>query len=168
LAEGLFGESATAWNGFQVNQETVLIATCADGAGSAEHSLIGSRIACEKMVQVITRGLEDGLKTQEIGRDRVLEWHREVIGDLQKEAQARSSVPRDLACTLLTAIVGENCAAFSQIGDGAIVVLIEEGYQVVFWPQSGEYVNTTNFLTDEQFEERRRAPASPGESRTLI
>ena len=29
-----------------------------------------------------------------------------------------------------------------------------DGYRTVFWPQSGEYLNTTNFLTDEEFERR--------------
>ena len=40
----------------------------------------------------------------------------------------------------------------SEFGDGAIVALLEEAYQVIFWPQSGEYVNTTNFVTDQEFE----------------
>jgi hypothetical protein len=49
------------------------------------------------------------------------------------------------------AIVGEHAAAFSQIGDGAIVVGDGDTYRTVFWPQNGEYANTTNFVTDEAF-----------------
>ena len=38
-----------------------------------------------------------------------------------------------------------------QLGDGAIVVKRAEGYEPVFWPQSGEYINTTFFLTDDAY-----------------
>ena len=43
---------------------------------------------------------------------------------------------------------------FMQIGDGAIVVRQGDGLVPVFWPQSGEYINTTNFLTDAESEEK--------------
>ncbi|HEV3436661.1 MAG TPA: protein phosphatase 2C domain-containing protein, partial [Gemmata sp.] len=39
-----------------------------------------------------------------------------------------------------------------QLGDGAAVVSKDERYLPVFWPQSGEYANTTYFLTDPSFE----------------
>jgi hypothetical protein len=61
---------------------------------------------------------------------------------------------REFACTLLTAIVSDDGAVFSQIGDGVIVVAEDDRYQTVFWPQSGEYANTTFFLTGSDFEER--------------
>lgn len=61
---------------------------------------------------------------------------------------------RDLACTLLTAIVGEDGAAFSQIGDGAIVYRASELFQTAFWPQTGEYAGTTFFLTGTDLEKR--------------
>ncbi len=57
-----------------------------------------------------------------------------------------------MAATLLFAVVGQSGAAFGQIGDGAIVVRRADEYQHVFWPQSGEYVNTTNFVTDPRYE----------------
>ena len=38
-----------------------------------------------------------------------------------KRRRPTSTTPRQLACTLLAAIVGENWAAFAQIGDGVIV-----------------------------------------------
>ena len=43
---------------------------------------------------------------------------------------------------------------FAQIGDGAIVISSCETYETVFHPQSGEYLNTTNFLTDVDFEKK--------------
>jgi hypothetical protein len=46
------------------------------------------------------------------------------------------------------AVIGPLSAAFSQIGDGAIVIDGPDGYEFVFWPDSGEYANTTRFLAD--------------------
>lgn len=46
------------------------------------------------------------------------------------------------------AIVGDNSNAFVQVGDGAIVVSegADDGWAWVFWPQHGEFANTTNFV----------------------
>ncbi len=56
---------------------------------------------------------------------------------------------REFACTLLVGIIGYEYAAFFQIGDGAMVVLEQgdEAWSYIFWPQHGEYVNSTNFIT---------------------
>jgi hypothetical protein len=49
---------------------------------------------------------------------------------------------------LLAAIIADDSAAFLQIGDGAIVTSRgeEDGWCWVFWPQHGEFANTTNFV----------------------
>ena len=52
----------------------------------------------------------------------VTAWHRRVRERLSAEAERRSARLREFACTLLTAVVGERFAAFSQIGDGAIIL----------------------------------------------
>jgi hypothetical protein len=137
-----------------INDETVLVAACADGAGSAKFSEIGSRLACETASRRISERLESGLSVDLIDKDEVLGWHRDVFQVLETEARARSVEARELACTLLLAVIGEKAAFFSQVGDGGIVVLSEDVYQPIFWPQSGEYVNTTNFVTDARWTER--------------
>ena len=55
---------------------------------------------------------------------------------------------RDLATTaLLAASDGETtCAA--HVGDGAAVVRGEAGWRTLSWPESGEHVGTTRFLTE--------------------
>jgi hypothetical protein len=71
------------------------------------------------------------------------------------EAQQSGSAPRDLASTLLVAVVGPSGGGALQIGDGVIVVSDgTNGWCWVFWPQRGEYANTTHFLTDEDALER--------------
>jgi Protein phosphatase 2C len=138
----------------QANGDTILVACCSDGSGSAVHSQIGSQLACENVARVVAEALQSGLRVEDIDRERVLLWHREVLTCLEKEAIQRLCAPRELACTLLTAVIGDHVAVFSQIGDGAIVVSADDSYDPVFWPQSGEYINATNFLTDDGFEQR--------------
>jgi serine/threonine protein phosphatase PrpC len=132
--------------------ENVLVLVCADGAGSAEHAALGARTAAQMIAREIKEAVEDGLRVSAIDGESLLGWHRHACEMLRAEAELRSATLRDFACTMLTAVVGDQAAAFSQIGDGAIILRDGDGYRTAFWPQSGEYVNTTNFLTDEEFE----------------
>ena len=52
---------------------------------------------------------------------------------------------------MLGIVVGSRLAAYVQIGDGAIVVSTEEAgqYNWIFWPQHGEYANSTFFITQD-------------------
>lgn len=74
---------------------------------------------------------------------------RYISAAIDSVARERGLNKRDFAATLLMAIVGDEYAVFAQLGDGAIVIDSVEGYSPVFWPQSGEYANTTYFVTDK-------------------
>lgn len=138
----------------QTKASTALIIVCADGAGSAEYATIGSESVCARIMHLVKAALEEGLVVQEIDLERVRGWCDEVRGMLIAEAASRQTSLREFASTFLLGIVGESCAAFSQIGDGAIVIREGEAYRTVFWPQSGEYASTTNFVTDERYADR--------------
>jgi hypothetical protein len=73
---------------------------------------------------------------------------RDITEKIASTASSSGHQPRDYSCTLLAALVGVTHAAFVQIGDGAIVVSHgeEDGWSYVFWPQHGEFANTTNFI----------------------
>lgn len=88
-----------------------------------------------------------------IDRDTLVEWCVQVRESLAARASELGVPIRELACTLLGAVVSDSTAVFVQVGDGAMVVGDGECCDVVFWPQSGEYANTTNFLTDAAFKE---------------
>jgi hypothetical protein len=134
-----------------VSDETVLLLACADGAGSARFSDIGAASACEISVGRALLDLREGLPVAAIERDTVIYWLEEARKELSRESEQRQTSARELACTLLFAVVGEQSAAFAQIGDGAIVTRYGEEYRPVFWPQDGEYANCTNFLTQDDF-----------------
>jgi hypothetical protein len=68
---------------------------------------------------------------------------------LASEAERAGNEIKDYACTLLVALVTQSGGGALQIGDGAIIARDETGgWAWVFWPQRGEFANTTFFLTD--------------------
>lgn len=132
--------------------ESVLIAVCADGAGSASHAHIGADLACWCFVEHLSAVAQSGKVRDGVTREDAIGWCQIIRDALTRRAERLQVPVRDLACTLLGAVVGDSSAVFLQIGDGAMVVSEGHGYETVFWPQSGEYANTTNFLTDPEFE----------------
>ena len=52
---------------------------------------------------------------------------------------------------MLGFVSGDRYSTYFQIGDGGIVVSNEENYDTVFWPEQGEYANTTFFISDDAF-----------------
>jgi hypothetical protein len=135
----------------RVGEEDILILACADGAGSAAFADVGARLACDTIVSKAVADLREGQTVAQVERDSVHYWLEAARTELKREADQRQVTPRELACTLLAAVVGERAGAFAQIGDGAIVFREGDEYRPVFWPQGGEYANSTNFLTEDDF-----------------
>jgi hypothetical protein len=78
-----------------------------------------------------------------------ISWLAQVQSVISNLAIEAGTPVREFACTLMVAIVGADSSAFLQVGDGAMVVREQgdDGWSYVFWPQHGEYVNSTNFVT---------------------
>jgi hypothetical protein len=126
----------------------VLIAVLADGAGSASRAEAGARLACAFILGAVESLLAEGAGPRDVDRGRVEAWLAELAAETARLAAAEGLAPRDFSSTLLTAVVAADCAAFFQVGDGAIVVDAEpprQGYDCVFWPAHDEYENVTFF-----------------------
>jgi len=128
----------------EAGTETI-VACVADGAGSAKHSDIGSSLACESIADSVTRHFELHGSFANLQFNDILGWCEIVREKIQLAAQSCDCQTRELATTLCVAIVSEAGSFFFQIGDGAITVGNNGVYGVVFWPQSGEYANVTQF-----------------------
>jgi hypothetical protein len=127
----------------------ILISAVSDGAGSAAHSEIGSRAAVTAASCLAENYFGSGGTLSSIERGTALSWLAQVQSVISNLATEAGIPVREFACTLMVAMVGAASSAFLQVGDGAMVVREpgDEGWSYVFWPQHGEYVNSTNFVT---------------------
>jgi len=135
----------------QDGEKQFLVLVCADGAGSASHAEIGSQLACTTYCDSVEKLLLDRDGEQLFTREGQLSLFVRVRAALVSKAAELEVSVRELACTLLTAIVGPDSASLTQLGDGAIVIGAENAYHCAFWPDGGEYANQTNFLSEEDF-----------------
>lgn len=129
------------------------IGLVADGAGSTTDGGKGAEIACDTLHACILDALRKDGRVAAITDDMVHTWITAARGAILAEAQGRGKRIRDYACTLLGAVAESDHALFFQIGDGAIVIHVDGAYQTVFWPEQGEYANTTFFLSDETYQD---------------
>lgn len=131
--------------------EQIVLLACADGAGSAPLSHEGAQLACAAVIGEASDFLRRH-PLDAVDRAAVEEWFVGVHASVADRAGELEAPVRDLACTLLLAVVGASRAVFAQIGDGAMVVDdgTPGGYAPAFWPQSGEYANTTYFATEPE------------------
>src|SRR5262249_31084380 len=124
----------------------------ADGAGSAARSAQGARIACETFTKLATEFVQSGQSIANLDKTFVCDrWLENIRQEIAANAAEEGCELREFATTFLGAVLCESQSLYVQVGDGAIVVNdsnMSEEYSVVFWPQHGEYANTTNFLTD--------------------
>lgn len=131
--------------------ERVLAAAVADGAGSAVCGGEGAASSCRTLLGLMDEHLHSGKTIEDVTKETAISWLTSIQNVLEEEARAVSRERRDFACTLLGLIVGQSCAACLQVGDGVIVLADSEehAYGHVFWPDRGEYANTTHFVTEQ-------------------
>jgi hypothetical protein len=131
--------------------EEALVAAVSDGAGSAPRGADGSTFVCTRLVEALATEIRGGTggKTLDLG-----EVIRRVRAQLLEHARGEGLAARQFACTLLCTVLTQGWAAFAQVGDGVIVTPSDPDWMWVFWPQRGEYANTTSFITDENALER--------------
>ena len=134
--------------------EELLVVACADGAGSAKCAADGSMTACDEVVKFVQAQSEVSSWLRSVTRNDVTDWIGRARAAIGRRAAELNEPIRQLATTLLVAVIGESTSVFAQIGDGAIVIPMDDGFRCVFWPQSGEYANTTNFVTDDDFADK--------------
>ncbi len=132
-----------------INGNNYLVCAVADGAGSAKHSDISSNFICKLFVHKTKLWLENN-NIENITRDIIIEWFTYFQKVMNRTvALYKLDSIKDLATTLLFSIISENYNVFIQIGDGIITINKENDMECVFLPQNGEFLNTTNFATQD-------------------
>ena len=129
----------------------ILIAVVADGAGSTTDGQRGAEIACEFFVNQVaefTKSASVKSLNEDFGRRWIAFYQQQIIAIAQIEKKEL----REYATTLVGAVVSRDCAVFYQVGDGGAVFSTcgkLSSYQFSIAPVETEYVNMTEFLTDE-------------------
>src|SRR5262245_51033592 len=142
--------------------EPIIAIAVSDGAGNAIRGEDGATITCASLIEQAELFLAQNRSLASMTKQDAHEWlhaAREAIADRASDAEHEV---RDYACTMLFALVGVEAAVFLQIGDGVIVINDQDArWSEVFWPERGEFANTTFFVTDHaaadhlKFEQRR-------------
>ena len=131
----------------------VLIAAVADGAGSTSEGEIGAEVACETFIEQVKAFLETpNASVDMLSEDFAFHWIQYFQKQIAKKASEKKKDIREFASTLVGAIVGKKVAIFYQVGDGGAVFSLDgkpTSYQFGVEPADSEYVNMTEFLTDE-------------------
>lgn len=138
---------------FSADEGEILIAAVADGAGSTSEGEIGAEVACETFVAQI----KSFLSTKNASIDSLNEtfakhWIEYFQTEIKQKASEKEKDLREFASTLIGAVIGKTSGIFYQVGDGGAVFSTSgklQSYQFGVEPADAEYVNMTDFLTDE-------------------
>ena len=123
----------------------------ADGAGSTTHGGVGAEITCETLYLRILSVIREGGNISSITDDDIRAWVTTSREAIATRAQGDRKRIKDYACTLIGVVATSDHALYFQIGDGCIVTGDGAGYRTIFWPEQGEYANTTYFISDDAF-----------------
>ncbi len=162
-------QDAFAWE--RIDADWIALAV-ADGAGSAELSDVGARIAVHA---ALAAAREELIAGNQSGSLRHADGWREPL--LRTVAQARDSVfetarrlgrrPRELASTLVVVIAGPHTTAAVHVGDGGSVVETATGTVASLTkPDTGEYMGEATFLVSRDAIDRARVVVT-GESQSI-
>jgi hypothetical protein len=112
----------------------------ADGAGSAAHAALGSRLAAETALAALAA-------SEGIWRSRCAGALSRARRRLAAQAAADGARLRDYACTLLLVEVAGATLRAAQLGDGAVVVLRSGAPERATTPGRGAHAGETVFVT---------------------
>ncbi|MCX6688953.1 MAG: PP2C family serine/threonine-protein phosphatase [Methanoregula sp.] len=145
------GQDSCKAGTIQIQDSEFFIGIAADGAGSTTNGGVGAEIACRIIYAQITGTVRDAGDLSRITDQDVKNWITASRDAILVDAQEHGQRLKEYACTILGSVAGNDRVIYFQIGDGAIVAGSGPEYQTIFWPEQGEYANTTFFITDEQY-----------------
>src|SRR3954454_7105079 len=125
----------------------ILVCCVADGAGSAKYAAEASSLVTSKTVDYFSKQI---MNSNELTEANIMFIAEQLYDELNELATQRNEPLNEFSCTFLGCVLFNTKSLFFQIGDGAIIR--DDGnnnFVTVWWPQNGEYSNTTSFLIDD-------------------
>ena len=124
-----------------------IFAVVSDGAGSAKFGAYGAWLTCRFLTVRFREWLHD---SPELPSDeKLVDWIDELRDWISAIAARRESMPRQFAATLVAVFVAPSETLVLHIGDSAVVGRKEGEWDVLCWPENGEYASSTYFVTDD-------------------
>ena len=127
--------------------ENRLCAIVADGAGSASHGGQGASLVCRTLMSAFQKQFE---MHDELPNEHTLsEWIDHIRDNLSAIAERRDLGKRDFAATMVLLVTCKDRLLAAQIGDSAMVGRRDGRWEAICWPENGEFVSSTFFITDD-------------------
>lgn len=124
-----------------------ILAVVSDGAGSAKFGAYGAWLTCRFLS---VRFREWVPANPDLPSDEDLtDWIDELRDRISAIATQRQSSPRQFAATLAAIVVTPDEAVTLHVGDSAVVGRKGTEWDVLCWPENGEYASSTYFITDD-------------------
>jgi hypothetical protein len=141
---------------YKIINDGILVATVADGLGSAACSQAGAQLAVAQASMYLEQALRRAVPDDEEGwKELIIESFRLARARLEQEARQNQAALQEYGTTLIAAILTSEWLVTGQIGDGAVVAALEDGQLILATlPQNGEYINTTFPLTLSDMESK--------------
>lgn len=141
-----------------------LLCAVADGLGSAALADQGAQLAVEVALTSLTAALQAGLPENESEREALLRnAFVAARSALEAKATDANQALRDYATTLIVTVLGKDWLGVAHLGDGAVVVQLEnEPLCTISPPVRGEFANETMPLTSPNALEALRYQAKLG------
>lgn len=124
-----------------------VFAIVSDGAGSAEFGAHGAWLVCRTLSFYARDCLRDNRHPP--SDEVLLDWIDNIRDRITMIAGRRGSKPRQFAATLAAVISTLVETLTLHIGDSAVVGRRCGEWDVLCWPENGEYASTTFFVTDD-------------------
>lgn len=177
---GLPCQDAAGW---RVTRDGTLLAAAADGAGTAERSAAGARLAVQTALEYLEAAMRAPAEIRAAAADAepapdceppppnsglqnsdpLTAAFAAARTALERLAEQEGRPLRDYAATLSLAAAGADYLLAGAIGDCAIVAAAGDGdeLQTLIDLERGEYANETHFLTGDDALERLRLARRP-------
>ena len=123
-----------------------IFAVVADGAGTAKFGAYGAWLACRVLSVRFRERLHKNPKLPPGGL--LHDWIDELRDRIAEIADRRKSKPREFAHTLAAILVSPHQMLTLQVGDSGVVSRRDGEWEVLCWPENGEFAATTYFVTD--------------------
>jgi hypothetical protein len=124
-----------------------VFAIVSDGAGSAEFGAYGAWLVCRTLTVLFRGWFRDN---SDLPKNELLsDWIDEIRDRVAAISEKKQSTPRQFASTLALVVSTPDETLAMHVGDSAVVGRCGEEWEVLCWPENGEYASTTFFVTDD-------------------